>query len=1469
MVKMKKISLLLLIAIIIMPPKQHANKNPKGKNGSLPQPVVGGGAHDNPQVDQHDCERQPGEVELVVQGQPPLVVVEDEFAVQAPPPVALAAAPQQPLVALVVQVPPQVAPAAVQPNFFGGSFRAPVLQFRPDPIGAANILRSLDCVKLGENANSSHQKEPKHNWGLCGGAKKGVPKERDECRFSHSPKDLTDPISFLLKSMNVLKRNEVRDLQPMFKDLFGHAEMSVIEFFRVRESAKKGKSTKKEQSPFPFVDDCLTRKVVTSESFIKLFNLKDKKNEARDAENLRIFSYFLVKYIESRPQNEFPDRCTTVDEMKFFHLLKLLGSLNENLFDQSKPFLNDLALKLLMEVGADAPALTFDSGNDLGKVCMAMLIFKHIVANEEEEEEECSQLSIRLFRALRECLDKENESFVKFCFDDDDDLKRFNLQLTFASAGAAHNSILSCGAIQSKMIDLPDAYNRVFSSVLRDFLWKSPTGSGKSTAMLLTTLSKAAMSHISQPAKTGCDVIYFGPDTGTVDPTDVETICEVIRMHFEKKGLECPRFNIIQCGAIPTKSSTQVVVNIYLMNHFSECLPLLCSSNSDYIVGFDDNNGILPCDVIHILGSFPNVKQIHLTGATLDMTGLDGIPICEIGQGLTRSVSSINATFIHDGISLSPNQLRLFRNSRLKMMKKLLERFGCFPLPHSLEIKELCREYQKQSQPLLECLEKLDFLSRVSGKEPSCSLQNFMVLMKHLSFEFPPYQLGKPYSTEELASMSIPAFKVVNVLRDMGFEFNEPTLQFPKDASASERQAVIRKEFKNLRNGVSSPIFVFDGEEEAHVLCSVAEEYSFQQNLSIKSSGGGVLPSGPEDLTDGHKKRMKKGEKEEKDLKSKDKKTKVSTAAAGAADDGANDVAADDDAADDAADAVAADADADAAAAAGYVDADADADELNVTFKDKLNRLVKDLRKRMTDARVGIPTDKDVEEALAILLTCKHPDAIRWLRQFMLGICLFDRIMPTEFISKCYKMFENGRMGMFLVRKIFHVQSWNPKCVLGISITVCSAVPSRFLFQTVARAGRINDQNSGKLDSLVSSIIRPELKQFSQDDFPVVLPGQNFQSVVDVLTNMVKSRLFTDRDRNWVVRFLDIFMFAYKDPACKSACEGGNHYMGDFLNLLSGALTSIFASPFNCSFDRVDEELQRIAISKFISRSCESFDAKCRAFEKGMKAVVSQKELMMSFGLSRAVEQKKLIGINVSDLPLFFKELYEGYPDSFMHLLKCIQTLLMNVQTTKSFLREDAMISSMLLVISKTIEYVSNILEFLANLLREKDMERFRVGYVQKSDPMDELRAMFQMPVQPTVQELHAFLSRHQSYLPGLWTLFCDLEAYLLPNPSGPYHDRSCRLLSLQQTFAGCKAQIMVEEKRKSTKPNKEMTIREFAAHKETAEYLSMCQVADATIEVLSKQCQELQGEIDHLARELGILPHQLTGIVPYIKNLV
>jgi hypothetical protein len=523
----------------------------------------------------------------------------------------------------------------------------------------------------------------------------------------------------------------------------------------------------------------------------------------------------------------------------------------------------------------------------------------------------------------------------------------------------------------------------------------------------------------------------------------------------------------------------------------------------------------------------------------------------------------------------------------------------------------------------------------------------------------------------------------------------------------------------------------------------------------------------------------------------------------------------------------------------------------------------------MTDARVGIPTDKDVEEALAILHICKHPDAIRWLRQFMLGICLFDRIMPNEFISKCYKMFENGRMGMFLVRKIFHVQSWNPECVLGISITVCSAVPSRFLFQTIARAGRINDQNSGRLHSLVSSIIRPELKQFSQDDFAVVLPGQNFQSVVDVLTNMVKSRLFTDRDRNWVVRFLDIFMFAYKNPACKSACEGGNHYMEDFLNLLSGALTSIFASPFNCSFDHVDEELQRIAISKFLSRSAESFDAKCRAFETGMKAVVSQKELMMSFGLSRAVKQKKLIGINVSDLPLFFKELYEGYPDSFMHLLKCIQTLLMNVQTTKSFLREDAMISSMLLVISNTIEYVSNILEFLANLLREKDMERFRVGFVQESDPMDELRAMFQMPVQPTVQELHAFLSRHQSHLPGLWTLFCDLEAYLLPNPSGPYHDRSCRLLSLQQTFAGCKAQIVVEEKRKNTKPIKTMTISEFSAYKKTDEYLSMCQAADEIIAMLSKQCQELQGEIDHLARELGILPHQLTGIVPYIKNLV
>jgi hypothetical protein len=330
--------------------------------------------------------------------------------------------------------------------------------------------------------------------------------------------------------------------------------------------------------------------------------------------------------------------------------------------------------------------------------------------------------------------------------------------------------------------------------------------------------------------------------------------------------------------------------------------------------------------------------------------------------------------------------------------------------------------------------------------------------------------------------------------------------------------------------------------------------------------------------------------------------------------------------------------------------------------------------------------------------------------------------------------------------------------------------------------------------------------------------------------------------------------------------------MKDFIDLLSGALTSIFASPFNCLFDRVDDELQRIAISKYInirSSNRTALEEKSAEFEKKMKAVVGQKELMMSFGLSRAVKQKKLIGINVSDLPLFFKELYEGYPDSFMHLLKCIQTLLMNVQTTKSFLREDAMISSMLLVISNTIEYVSNILEFLANLLREKDMERFRVGYVEEIHPIDELRSMFQMPVQPTVQELHAFLSRHQSHLPGLWTLFCDLEAYLSHPPSGPYHDRSCRLLSLQQTFAGCKAQIVVEEKKKNAKPAGMKTIVQFAAYKLTPEYLSMCQVADKTIETLSTQCQVLKDEIDHLTRELGTLPQQISGIVPYIKNLV
>ena len=1451
MVKMRKISLLLLIAIIIMQPTKHANKNPKGKkNGSLPQPVAGRGAHVHPHVDRHDCERQPGEVEQQVQ--PPLEVVEDEFAVEAPLRVALAA-PQQPLVALVFQAAPLVAPAAVQPpNFYGGLCRAQVPGFIPNTLLAMEILPSFAGVELVEKPKSSHKEELKCDLGdLCGTtAKKVLPKVRDEFRFSHSRKNLSDPICLLLKS--ILRRSELRSLQPRFADLFDHAELSVIEFFRVRESAKKGKSTKKEQgqSPFPFVDDCLTRKI-TSESFIQLFDLNGKKTEARNAENLRIFSYFFVKYIESRPQNEFPERCATVEDMKLFHLLELLGSLNENLFAQSSELvLHDLALKLLMEVGADAPALTFDSDNDLGKVCMAMLIFKHIVSNEGDEDEDrerCTPLNLRLFRALRECLNKENEAFVKFCFNDEDDLRYFNIKLMFESVGAAHNSILSCGAMKSKMIDLPKAFKSVFSSLLRHFLWQSATGTGKSTAMFSAIVSKAAMSIISQDHETTCDVIYFAPETGTVLPEDLATICQVVEMHFQNKGLECPRFNIIQSGAIPTISSTRHVVNIYLMTHFVECLPLLCASKSDmhYLVGFDDNNATPPLTVSDVLSSFENVKQIHFAGATLDMTGLEEIPICEIGQGLTGSVSSINATFIQDGISLSPHQLRLFRIARLKMMKELTRRFGCFALPHSLEIEELCME------SLLDCLGTFDFLSRVSGKKLSCSFQNLMALMKHLSFEFPQYQVGKIFSIEERDSMSKPAFRVINELQKMGFEFNEPILQFPKDASTSERLTVIRKEFDKLRDGVSSPIFLFNNEDDARELSSYLEEHSLKANRKIR--GGGVLLSRPED-DDHPKRRVEKAKKE-----------KVSAVASIAADNGKNDVAADDAAAADAAAAAAADVDPDVAAA-GSADTDADADA--DAFDDRLKNLVISLRGQMTEARKGIPNNRDVDEALKILLNCKHPDAIRWLRQFMLGICLFDKIMPKEFISKCYEMIDHGRMATFLVQSIFHFQSLNPKCVLRISITVCSAVLSGFLFQTIARTGRVGDQNSGELRSLVSSIIQPESRQFSQDDFGLVLQGQNFQSVVDVLKNMVKSRLFPDRHRNWFVRFLHIFMFAYKDPACKSACEGGHHHMKDFLELLSGALTSIFVSPFNCSFERVYEELRRIAISKHLSGTCKSFDSERSAFETGMKALLTIQELMMAFGLSRAVKQKEPIGMNISDLPLCFKELYEGYPDSFMHLLKCMQTLLMNVQTTKSFLREDAMISSMLLVISNTIEYVSNILEFLANLLREKDMERFRVGYVQESDPMDELKAMFEMQDQPTVQELHAFLSRHQSHLPGLWTLFCDLEAYLSPHPSGPYYERRCRLFSLQKTFADCKAQIVVEEKRKNTKPVG-MKMVQFAAHQETPEYLSMCQAADEIIAMLSKQCQELQGEIDHLARELGILPHQLTGIVPYIKNLV
>ena len=1388
----------------------------------------------------------------------------------------------------IVQKPAQVKPAPVKQilNFCGmGHKSEPVPTLSLDTISAMNILRSLDGIRLVDEQTPSHETGSNSDWGLCC----ETVRSRDrETRFSRSFSKSMGPILFLLKNTGIFSDKELSDLDKKLRTVFGDLDILLTDLLHSREPSKKKKreKEKEKETSFPHVDVCVMNKI-TQDSFIKLFNSNEKKNDARISENLMIFRYFLSKYFESRPVNEFPDGCTTVHDMKLFHFLALLGSLNETLFAGSKHYLNDLALKLLMEVGANATKLTFDSGADFEKVCMAIVIFKYIISDEEVY----SESSLDLFRALKECLDEQNESYLKFCFDDEDEFKSYNMRLTFTSSGCAHNTILHCGTKKSKMIDLSDAYNKVLTSLLFCFLWKSPTGSGKSTAMLLTGISRAA--------RTKCDLIYVGPDNGTTDPNYVATICDVVKMHFERQGLVCPNFNIIQNGRIPTKSSSQNVVNVFLMDHFLMCLPLLYASTMNYVVGFDDNNEILPCDVFSILRCFRNVCQIHFTGATLNMTSLDGISICEIGQELKSSVSSVRSTFIHDGFPFTPNQIRTFRNCLLKIIRSM-NASGCYlSLPdHSLDINKLCKEYQERSQLLLDCLDKLDFLSRVSEKEPSCSLQNFIVLMTHISFKFPAYQVGKLYKSDELASMSIPAFRIVKALENMGFEFKEPTLQFPKDASESERNEYLCMEIKNLMNGISSPLFVCDL-KTANELCRIAAQESFELH-KIKLSNANPMTGPPKDDRHQGAKPKKKSHAIARPVNAAND---ADAAAAAAADSAA---AAADSAAYAAADAAAtaraaarldtsekakaeartraeenakagAKAEAATAAANGIGAIDCSKYDDKKSYEVLLDDVVRNLRDKMTLARIGIPTDKDVSEALEILRKCKHPDAIRWLHLFILGIWMCNMIMPKQFISKCLKMYEDGRMAVFLVPELFHFQSLNPDCKLMMSTTICAAVPYRFLLQTITRAGRINNTRSGRLHSLVSSVILPEPMQFCQEHIVPVLQGPvskqgvspSFESVVDLLKNMLKSSLFTDRDRNWLVRFLEIFMFAYKDPACKSACEGQYEHMKDFLDLLSGALTSIFASPFNCSFENVDEELSRIAISKYIKLKREFMTKECDEFKTKMREFLGSNELMMSFSLIRAIKQRKPIGIHVSDLPLFFTELYEGYYDSLMHLLKCVQTLLMNVQTTKSFLEEDSMISSMLLIISNTIEFVSNLLEFLSNLLRVDDMERFRVGYVNESDPMDELRSMFQNPVQPTVQELHAFLSRYQSILPDLWTQFCNLEAYLLPNPSGLYYDKNCRLDHLQKTFENFKTQIALKEKLKNTKPDGIKTIVQFIEYKKTDEYLSMCQAADETIAMLSKQCQELQGEIDHLSKELGILPHQISGIVPYIKNLV
>jgi hypothetical protein len=1182
---------------------------------------------------------------------------------------------------------------------------------------------------------------------------------------------------------------------------------------------------------------CSFLKDPTLEAFINLFTQIGGKPTDRHLRNLTIFRYLLDQYFSAIDG----ENTRFLEKMKFF--MDIMSEQNKkSLFESSRTrvFLYDLAIELLRKLGRDTNRVSYDAD-----VAIVVLIFKNLCCQFDaldQEDDNFQNILVQLFRTMTECFLKNNAFLIeKLCFDDKEDLRKFRICLSSKSTGLSHNSLLDCD-LSRFMLD-PLKVWKLISGKKDTFVWMAETGTGKSTLLV----SLAVLEGIQSKA----NVFYVGPETATMNPEYLATIIEVVCQFMESCGHERPVIRLNQSGVAKHQEG---VVTVFMTRVVGQCLPLLSSvfSGTPSIIAVDDNIGLSPAQVKRLFDNF-NVRQLHLCGSTIDISGCGNV--VQIGGDVESSVSFCAPTFMDpSGLCfLSPNTYRVF----------------------ILRISNLLREYRKVFKDVSTCgnlffennpdlLVKFGDIVSSFTKTETIPYVVLVKLAKLLHKGFPAFQVGKVYSVAELKEITGIVRKFIEILDRIGFVFEEECLQFPKDLSESQRQRQCKKIVDDHCNGTCASIIVTTATKGYQL------EKNFVEFFKNANSPVTVVSKNPDNESDGVLKNQKKKKKEKKPTNSEENVGPLASAiddAAAIAADAADNAAADNAAADEAA--------ADNAAAEAASSAAAVNDDRRLTLTQILERI---LKKTGSVSHTSLPTRKFVLHALRILTKCGHPDAARWLESFIYGVVLLDMVMPTEFIETCLEMFDQGRMIIILAYELFPpLQSWNSKCCLMMKIVVADSVPLWVLRQIMARAGRLKTKHSGEISSCVSCLVLPNSdvsaceSSISEEEIPLMIGnGEPVCAIESAIMAMICRGNFSKKHDDFIVDFLRLFSFVYKNEVCHYACVGGRGYFMDFMRFISGVLVSKFVSPFTCQILNIEERLKDLAFTKFRFGLVDVESAK-RSFSSGMLALVGQHSAEVSLCLSRATGTKTFAGISHFDLPRLFKDLYEGYPDSMTSFLKLIRNLLMNLQQTqlcKCDRTVDATVSAMLLVITTTLDFVGDILSLLADKLRERDMEQFRVGFKPTLSPLDQLRDLLRRKAGlPTLQDFRAFLTLYDDTLGGVLSRLDDICAFLSPAPSGPFHDMAQKCVLLNDLVVGKKNEKQAAEttiRPHNMKPNEWVKYRnsnDYKAHRK--------EIDEVRIPLLDAEIRRLEDEIALIERQLGDLPTHLSEVVKYFQKRI